>query len=179
MRHGQVKEYFRLGGKFVRALLQQIQCPGVLAAFVKNPPECIRQERIIRAQISGSSRDLKSFVELVETLRVQISEIVQGRTEVAIYAEKLFISLPCGSEVLALIVDQRDLHKRGDIIRVLGDELFQPLQCLPVFVRSDVRLRQREVGGAEVGIQLDGLQQCRFRLTRLVLRQEDFRDQEL
>src|SRR4029077_11222048 len=74
--HAQVKLNLRTIGEFFGALLQNREGLLIVAAFVNNPAKRVGGSSILRLKIVSLTRQIVSFIQIIQPLSVKVSEII-------------------------------------------------------------------------------------------------------
>src|SRR6266508_5196314 len=87
------------------AVPQEADRPLVDSALVQDPPQCVRDLRVLRSCFLGSLSELERLLLITPMLRIEPGQVVRRRSEAWIQREDLFVSLLRLRDVPLALVD--------------------------------------------------------------------------
>jgi len=127
----------------------------------------------------GLRSKLGGFVNLVEMLAVEISEIVESDREIGVEVQDSLVGVAGSGIVCEAFLDNTDLEERRGGIGHPGDEAIELVQGLLSFVGSHVHLGEHHVRGLKVRSNFDCLKQSSLGLRVVFLGKVNLGQEEL
>jgi len=133
-----------------RRLGQQGERLGVVGFAGEDPAKRVGHRSIGRIQTPRPFSKLYRLVNLVETLGVEIREIVESLHELGVGCQSFLVGVAGSGIVREAVLDHADLHERRSVVGP-GDETIEFVQGLLGPVGINVYLGECQVRGAKVG----------------------------
>src|SRR5439155_2449921 len=147
--HAEVILDGRVAGDLGGAFLEQRDRPLIDAALVQDPPEGVRDTRVVGRRLLRRLRELQRLFLVAAVLGIEPGEVIGGGREARIDAQRRGIGLLRPRDVAPLLVHEAQHHQRRQVLRGHLVRLVELRDGLLEILAAGVDGRQVRIAGAQ------------------------------